>query len=680
MRALTVRHGCEVRPKSASNLVFAAALLSLAAFGQSQRQRIDVQQYAGDIKIDPKAQTLAASITVHFLALDDATSLSFELNNALSLDKVTDEQGRQIQASRLQEDMSVRLTLPQPIPKGQPGTLTFAYNGKLSGEEESPVFGIKFAAIHPDFAYLLYPARWLPVNEYTVDRFSSDLKITVPIGYKVLASGIDSKEPAPDGMTTTRFKFSQPSFPGSIAVVRSDVGNTITSGGVATTLCFRDSAQMAGAYGEEFARAMTFFTDLYGIPPKANLTVVETEAGAPNGYSAPGIVFLSPKGIGKDANLKLVANQVARQWWETEMSPTTRNHLWIENGMARYSELLYIEHVNGPGALETERHDVFITALTVDNPPLIQSGRLEDYSPEYWAETAGKGAAVIQMLRDVMGDANFFKLLKAVPQKFAWQSINTDDFHAVAQDIYGQSLNYFFQQWIESSGAPQFKLKYSVLRVQKAQVSPGGDPQPGFRVMGTITQDLDLFRMPVTLHIETDGNPEEKQIEVVGTSSEFSVDTFGKPRNGPEGITLDPKGKLLKFDDATRVEVAIRKGEQHAEVNEFPQALAEYQKALDVLRNSSLAHYRIGELFFLQRNWTSAANAFHDALTGDLTPKWTEVWSHIHLGWIYDISDQRPRALSEYQQALRSKDNSYNAQEEAQKGIDHPYQAPKTSN
>ena len=76
---------------------------------------IDVQDYAGDIHIDPMAQTLAATVTVHFLALDDATTVSFELNNALSLDKVTDEQGRQIQASRLQEDMSVRLTLPQPI-------------------------------------------------------------------------------------------------------------------------------------------------------------------------------------------------------------------------------------------------------------------------------------------------------------------------------------------------------------------------------------------------------------------------------------------------------------------------------------------------------------------------------------------------------------------------------------
>ena len=668
-----------MRPKNVgqARLVIVAALLSAAAFGQSQRgQRIDVQDYAGTIRIDPMAQTMAASITILFTALDDASTVSFELNNALSLDKVTDDQGRQIPASRLQEDMSIRLTLPQPIPKGQQGRLTFAYDGKLTGNEESPVFGIKFAAITPNVTYLMYPARWFPVNDYTIDRFSSDLKITVPNGYKVLGSGLDSTEPAPDGMTTTRWKFSQASFPGSIAVVRRDEGNTITSSGIATTLCFRDSAAMAPAYGEEFARAMTFFTDLYGIPPKRNMTVVETEAGAPNGYSAPGLIFLSPKGIAKDVNLKLVANQVARQWWEEEISPATRNHLWIENGMARYSELLYLEHVNGPGALETERHDVFVTALTVDKPPLIQSGRLEDYSPEYWAATAGKGAAVLQMLRDVMGDANFFKLLKAVPEKFAWRSINTDDFHAIAQDIHGQSLNYFFQQWIESSGAPELKIKYTLLRVKNAQVG-AGDAQPGFRIMGTISQDLDLFRMPVTLHIETNGNPEEKQVEVVGTSSEFSVDTFGQPR--PDGVTVDPKNKVLKFNDTTRVEVAIRKGEQHAEVNEYTEALAEYQKALDVVKNSSLAHYRIGEIFFQQQNWTSAANAFHDTVGGDLVPKWTEVWAHIYLGRIYDISDQRPRALSEYQQAQRSKDNSYGAQEEAQKGIEHPYQRPRTA-
>ena len=69
----------------------------------------------------------------------------------------------------------------------------------------------------------------------------------------------------------------------------------------------------------------------------ANLTVVETEAGTPNGYSAPGIVFLSPRAIGKQVNPRLIANQVARQWWGALVSPATRNHMWLTNGAARYS-------------------------------------------------------------------------------------------------------------------------------------------------------------------------------------------------------------------------------------------------------------------------------------------------------------------------------------------------------
>ncbi len=385
------------------SLALAAAALACAPacaplFGQAARQqRIDVQDVAGDIRIDPKAQTLSATVKIQFVALDDTNSVSFELNNALSLDKVTDGQDRQIQASRQQQDMSVRLSLPQAVAKGQQGTLTFTYDGKLTGDEESPVFGIKFAAIHPDYAYLMYPARWFPVNEYTTDRFRADFKVSVPMGYKVLGSGVDSMEPASDGMTSnTCWKFTQASFPGNLAVVKSDSGNTISSGGVSTTLHFRDSAAMAGAYGEEFARAMSFFGDLYGAPPKRDLTVVETEAGAPNGYAAPGLIFMSPKGIGSSVNLKVVANQVARQWCEVETSPSTRNHMWIENGLARFSELLYVDHVNGSGAFDQELHDTYVTALTVDQPPLIQSARLEDYSPEFWAATAGKGGAVLE--------------------------------------------------------------------------------------------------------------------------------------------------------------------------------------------------------------------------------------------------------------------------------------------
>ena len=211
----------------------------------------------------------------------------------------------------------------------------------------------------------------------------------------------------------------------------------------------------------------------------------------------------------------------------------------------------------------------------------------------------------------------------------------------------------------ESSGAPEFKLEYTIFRTQK-----------GFRVMGKVSQDLDTFRMPVDLKIETEGNPEEKRVEVVGTSSEFSVDTFGKPKS----VIIDPGNKVLRLSSPVRVAVAIRKGEQFMELSEFGEALKEYQRALESNRTSSLAHYRIAEVHFLQNNYQQAANSFRESLAGDLDPKWTEVWDHINLGKIFDISGQRERAVSEYNLAIRTKDDTQGAQEQAGKYLKTPYE------
>jgi aminopeptidase N len=416
---------------------------------------------------------------------------------------------------------------------------------------------------------------------------------------------------------------------------------------------------MAQPYGQEIGKEMTHFTGLYGLPPYANLTVIETEDGAPNGYAAPGLLFLNPKGIGKEPQGKLLANQISRQWFEDLVSPATRNHLWLTNGLAAYSEMLWNENASGKGAMESQLHDVMVEALTIDNVPIIQAARLEDYSPELWALTGSKGATVLNMLRYIVGDDKFFQGLKQYAQQYAWKSATTDDFRKVMETVAGQDLGYFFIQWIESSGAPEFKLDYTVFRTQK-----------GFRVMGKVAQDLDTFRMPVDLKIETEGNPEEKRIEVAGTSSEFSVDTFGKPKN----VVIDPNDRVLRYSNDIRVAVAIRRGEQFAELSEYGEALKEYQKALETNRTSSLAHYRIAEVFFLQNNYQSAANEFREALNGDAMPKWTEVWSHINLGKIFDITGQRDRAVNEYNLALRTKDNTQNAQEDASKYLKTPYE------
>ena len=646
--------------QAVSVVLLSVSLTTAGAFAQDdKRSHIDVDHYVIDAQINPDTQTLTARATVKFVPLDDSiTNATFELNNNLNISKIADDKGQTINGTRNQQDNSVRLAFPSPLPKGQPAVVTFTYDGHLTGNEESPIYGIKFAAIQPDFAFLLYPSRWFPISGYTSDRFTSTMHITVPAGFQVVGSGSGSNS----GNVWT-YEFSKPSFPGDIAIMK---GNPVKSGaeGITTTLWFRgDAAANAQAYGASTAQMVNYFTSVFGLAPYANMTVVETMDGAPNGYAAPGVIFLAPQSISKEPNANVLANQIARQWWEIDVSPINRNHMWLENGMALYSEALWTEHEKGATAMDQRMKDAAITALTIDNVPLIQTSRLEDYSPEYWALSASKGAVVMQMLRSTMGDDKFFKAIKAFLQQSAWKSATTEDFRKACEAAMGEELRYFFIQWVESSNAPEFKLEYTIFRTTKSNGTAG------FRVQGLISQDLDTFRMPVDLRIETEGDPETKRVEVMGTSSEFSVDTFGKPKK----VTIDPENKVLRMSQQVRVEVAIRRGEQLAAVNEFADALKEYQKALDTQKTSSMAHFRVAQIFFQQHNYQSAANEFREVLNGDLQPKWVEVWTHIYLGNIFDITGQRERAVNEYTQAQRTRDNTQNAQETVGKYLRTPY-------
>ncbi len=152
-------------------------------------------------------------------------------------------------------------------------------------------------------------------------------------------------------------------------------------------------------------------------------------------------------------------------------------------------------------------------------------------------------------------------------------------------------------------GAPAFVDKYTVYRLGNNK---------GFRTIGEIGQDLDLFNMPVELRVETEGKTEVKRVDVVGTNSQYVVDTFGRPRH----ISIDPDNWVLKNTPDMQVRVAILRGQQLVAEGDTPGALAEYQKALTANPNSSLASYRIGEVLFNQKNYQAAANAYRDALRG----------------------------------------------------------------
>ena len=167
-----------------------------------------------------------------------------------------------------------------------------------------------------------------------------------------------------------------------------------------------------------------------------------------------------------------------------------------------------------------------------------------------------------------------------------------------------------------------------------------------------------------------------KRIDVVGTESPFSVETFGKPRK----LVLDPNNWVLKNAPDLKVRVAIRRGQELTQMGNLSQALTEFNKALEANHNSSLAHYRIAEVFYVQRNYQSAANEYREALNGDQEPRWTEVWSHIGLGKIFDITGQRERAVNEYRQAIQTQDNTQGALDEARRYLEKPYQRERPTN
>jgi tetratricopeptide (TPR) repeat protein len=124
---------------------------------------------------------------------------------------------------------------------------------------------------------------------------------------------------------------------------------------------------------------------------------------------------------------------------------------------------------------------------------------------------------------------------------------------------------------------------------------------------------------------------------------------------------------------------SILRGQGLTQQGDLGGALSEFNKALEVNKNSSLAHYRVAEVFFLQKNYQASANAYRESLNGDGEPRWTEVWSHLQLGKIFDVTGQRERAVNEYRQAIQTNDSTQGALDEARKYMQKPFELDKGS-
>lgn len=637
-------------------LVFAAPLLA-----QPARQTVQVTGYTITADLDPATNKLSATATVSLTALDDISTASFELNNGLRVTQLTGGDGKPLQSERNPRNSTIAVALPAVVPKGTAGTMTFVYSGTLSGSDTSPVEGIKTAEVANPISTLLYPGRWFPVVGLFTNRFTMNLHVRVPGDQTAIASGFTGKRSIPGNRTEFDFVWSRPGFPGTLIAGKFlPVIKPAGSSNISMYVLDKNKAA-APEYGAVAQRQLEYFTTTFGQPEVSRLQIVELPNDTFSATWAPEIAGLAGNRIGQTNSHRLLSNTIAHQWWGSEISPATLGDAWITNGMSRYAELMYLEESAGKNAFASTIPDIEAGALAYDTAPLSTLTRADPFSPQFQSETLEKGAMVFHMLRYEMGDDKFATFLRGLLSQYTDKPVRGSDVAGVlnAQNS-GVNTASFFAQWIDGTGAPNFNNKFSVYRL-------GGNK--GFRSIGAVSQDLDLFRMPVELRIETDGKTEAQRIDVSGTDSSYTIETFGRPRR----VIIDPDNWILKSTPDLAVRVSVLRGQQLVSQGDLIGALAEYQKALDQNHSSSLANYRIAEIFFTQRNYQSSANSYRDALRGDGEPKWTEVWSHIGLGKIFDVTGQRDRAVNEYRLAVQTNDNTQGAINEARQWLTKPY-------
>ncbi|MFZ0411401.1 MAG: tetratricopeptide repeat protein [Candidatus Acidiferrales bacterium] len=676
--------------KFRSLLGFLAVALAAAVATPAQIARpypLRATNYDVEAVIDPNAQTISAQAKVVFISNEVARNALVELHADLRVTAVKTSTGQTLNFARdAHSPLLLNVALPDVLGPGKPITLTFEYSGPISSDDDSPTHGLRLSSIDKTSAFLLQPARWFPLTDYPANRYTGTFKIIVPDTMAVVGTGrADSPAMLPalgrgqQGQASYTFHCDTAGPVGTFVAGSLQLNPNEVEGYNIPVYAPPAQASTAKAYASSLARMLNFYSDTFGALEESagapSITIAQMPDGSVSGFSAPGLLLISARQWSNKPNESLLAQLAAGQWWGSRVMPASASDVWLTDGLSRYAQAMYAEQSDGVVGLHKALEDFAIGALMYeDTTPISDARHLDPYSDQFKSIVVDKGAMVFHMLRTEIGDDNFTALLQEFYKKHEGKNASIAEFEKLsatknpppAKGVPTFNQVAFYSQWLNSTGVPEFKLDYIIYRTPK-----------GFKVVGKVRQDLDTFRMPVQIRVDTEGNPETKTVLVLGQSTEFEIDTFGRPK--PNGITIDPGNNMLKSSPHLRVRAAVARGESLAQLGKYYEAMQQYQRALDLQPNNSLALFRTAEALFYQKNYQSAANSFRSALGGDLDPKWIEVWSHIYIGQIYDLLGQRARAVNEYSLAQHLNDNTAGAQDVVAAYMKAPYGAEPSS-
>jgi aminopeptidase N len=391
-------------------------------------------------------------------------------------------------------------------------------------------------------------SRWFPTIDKPNERTTQELYVTVDDKYKTLSNGVlVSSKPAGDGMRTDYWKMDLPHAPylfalvvGEFEVVEDEEWNGIP----VNYYVEEEYAEYATDIYPYTREMLTFFSELTGVeypwPKYSQVAVRDYVSGAMENTTA--VIFgefmhgTDRDLIDVETNEKIVAHEMFHHWFGDLVTCESWSNLTLNEGFANYSEYLWLEEKHGRDAADyhliQEWQGYFGQARNQGVHELIWYD-YEDKEQMFDAHSYNKGGAVLHMLRHYLGDEPFFASLEYYLTRHQFSPVEVDELRMAFEEINGEDLSWFFDQWYLSAGHPLLSIHTDyadgevALTVSQTQ-SPDNNVPP-------------VFRIPVEVALIVNGEEERRPIVIDQREQTFTFRVAAEP----DVIIFDPAHQLL---------------------------------------------------------------------------------------------------------------------------------------
>ena len=430
------------------------------------RQRgIDAEHYAFAITLRDETEQIdaVASVSVRFVE-PSITGLWFELANesaggkGMRVESLTSN-GTPVRFTHASDRLT--LTLAAAPPLGALRTFVIRYHGvPASGLRIGPnKYGARtyFSLNWPNLAH-----QWLPTIDHPSDKATNEFIVTAPAKYQVVANGaLVEERDLGDERRVTHWKESAPISTWLFAFAASEFA-VHHAGSVADTplqswTYLQDRDTLWARYEPTAREAMSFFIEQIGPYSYEKLANIQA-AGLSGGTEHASAIFYGESSITPQSAVRIVAHEIAHQWWGNAVTERDWDDVWLSEGFATYFTLLYNEHWKGRDVfvrlLQQSRDLVFTTEKSLPTTPIIHNG-LTDMAQVTNRLVYEKGGWTLHMLRALIGTDTFWEGIRTYYARYRDRNASTDDLRRVFEEVSGTELSWFFDQWLHRAGHPQ---------------------------------------------------------------------------------------------------------------------------------------------------------------------------------------------------------------------------------